>query len=640
MSCLRCSFLFCHRHTRARARAHTHTHTHTTHSNKSALLESGSSVEQVRSSILAAAAGGNQYQTASRGAHVESSPRLSTRARCIADPTACARVPRFALADSVAVPVLREADCYRTHWHYVRYLADHQLPRIRPSLAAAPPTPPPYPQPVVNISLQEASLVAIQPAQASWTLSLQLLLKWSDTRLLSSTVNPCGADIFDAEMLSGRRVTWQPSLARNTSVSVGGQIEHKRLNASLGTISLSLHSHADWLAHPTRTALTGSEIYRFTASILYRDVALNEAGPWAGEARGEVSSTAWKRDFMFALSRGNASIASGSLLSDVSASDGGLGSDKVQVTTSGGEQVQGLQVKVQGEVEGYDVIVAHAYVDSIGFHLVVYCELVQTGRLFQIVAPLACIILMVLAASSLSSGTPELLGPKILTNTLALLALSFLGSHPDLTFATSPSPSTSVPPPPWLVALNLGAQCLVLAVAVAACVAYRAYMSDTAQLHTVGINNLIAQAKLKDRQRLASLLETGLVGASLSVYVCMVLSLYFDAREPSEPQRRDLPQAVLKRMGQPGISRAMRILAGLLTGACIGPFVIEIMLHHCAWPWQRRAAQVQPRSGETAESSHNNGENSGAPSQSDSKKNGTEGWPEKSKKQSWVSPEG
>ena len=161
------------------------------------------------------------------------------------------------------------------------------------------------------------------------------------------------------------------------------------------------------------------------------------------------------------------------------------GSDKVQVTTSGGEQVQGLQVKVQGEVEGYDVIVAHAYVDPIGFHLVVYCELVQTGRLFQIVAPLACIILMVLAASSLSSGTPELLGPKILTNTLALLALSFFGSHPDLTFATSPSPSTSVPPPPWLVALNLGAQCLVVAVAVAACVAYRAYMSDTAILAIV-----------------------------------------------------------------------------------------------------------------------------------------------------------
>ncbi len=74
---------------------------------------------------------------------------------------------------------------------------------------------------------------------------------------------------------------------------------------------------------------------------------------------------------------------------------------------------------------GYELVVARAYVDEKGFHLEFYCAETGRGRDYEIVAPLAIVLVMALLASTLSSGTPELLGPKILVQTLAVLAGTF-----------------------------------------------------------------------------------------------------------------------------------------------------------------------------------------------------------------------
>jgi len=55
-------------------------------------------------------------------------------------------------------------------------------------------------------------LVSINPRTTSFSLSLSLQLSWTDLRLLSSTNNPCGAFLFEAEQIAGRRVSWEPSL--------------------------------------------------------------------------------------------------------------------------------------------------------------------------------------------------------------------------------------------------------------------------------------------------------------------------------------------------------------------------------------------------------------------------------------------
>jgi len=64
---------------------------------------------------------------------------------------------------------------------YVKYLAEHQLPRTKPFLATAPPTPPPHALPTVNVTIQNATLLAVRPAVSSVTLSLALQLEWLDS---------------------------------------------------------------------------------------------------------------------------------------------------------------------------------------------------------------------------------------------------------------------------------------------------------------------------------------------------------------------------------------------------------------------------------------------------------------------------
>ena len=62
----------------------------------------------------------------------------------------------------------------------MRYLAHHQLPRTKPFLSTAPPTPSPYALPLVNISIEKAVLLAVQPVKSSVTLALSLQLLWHD----------------------------------------------------------------------------------------------------------------------------------------------------------------------------------------------------------------------------------------------------------------------------------------------------------------------------------------------------------------------------------------------------------------------------------------------------------------------------
>ncbi len=63
-------------------------------------------------------------------------------------------------------------------------------------------------------------LVSINPRTTSFSLSLSLQLSWTDLRLLSSTNNPCGAFLFEAEQIAGRRVSWEPSLRPSMSLLV------------------------------------------------------------------------------------------------------------------------------------------------------------------------------------------------------------------------------------------------------------------------------------------------------------------------------------------------------------------------------------------------------------------------------------
>ena len=53
--------------------------------------------------------------------------RLSPRGRCIGDAGVCAKVARLGRSDSTGVVVSEESDCYRSAWHYHKYLADHQV---------------------------------------------------------------------------------------------------------------------------------------------------------------------------------------------------------------------------------------------------------------------------------------------------------------------------------------------------------------------------------------------------------------------------------------------------------------------------------------------------------------------------------
>lgn len=78
----------------------------------------------VLEALLASSAGGLSYPGASAAASsasvggVEKAGvvRLSPRSRCISDPSVCARVPRFGLADSVGVVIRQEKDCYASRW--------------------------------------------------------------------------------------------------------------------------------------------------------------------------------------------------------------------------------------------------------------------------------------------------------------------------------------------------------------------------------------------------------------------------------------------------------------------------------------------------------------------------------------------
>ena len=64
-------------------------------------------------------------------------------------------------------------------------------------------------------------------------------------RLLSSLSNPCGAEVFNAELVAGRRVSWEPSLTRNTSVlrSMTTDLAEKTLSSS-GLVRLSRHARS------------------------------------------------------------------------------------------------------------------------------------------------------------------------------------------------------------------------------------------------------------------------------------------------------------------------------------------------------------------------------------------------------------
>jgi hypothetical protein len=78
----------------------------------------------VLEALLASSAGGLSYPGTSAAASsasvggVEKAGvvRLSPRSRCISDPSVCARVPRFGLADSVGVVIRQEKDCYASRW--------------------------------------------------------------------------------------------------------------------------------------------------------------------------------------------------------------------------------------------------------------------------------------------------------------------------------------------------------------------------------------------------------------------------------------------------------------------------------------------------------------------------------------------
>ena len=60
---------------------------------------------------------------------------LSPRTRCVKNTETCSKLPRYARADSVGVLLTREAHCYRSPWHYTKYLAEQQLPRTRRSFS-------------------------------------------------------------------------------------------------------------------------------------------------------------------------------------------------------------------------------------------------------------------------------------------------------------------------------------------------------------------------------------------------------------------------------------------------------------------------------------------------------------------------
>jgi hypothetical protein len=47
-----------------------------------------------------------------------------------------------------------------------------------------------------------------------------------------------------------------------------------------------------------------------------------------------------------------------------------------------------------------------------------------------------------------------------------------------------------------------------------------------------------------------------------------------------------LPDAVLKRLGRRGGALAVKLFGALLACGSIGPYILEIVLYRCLWPWK------------------------------------------------------
>lgn len=119
----------------------------------------------------------------------------------------------------------------------------------------------------------------------------------------------------------------------------------------------------------------------------------------------------------------------------------------------------------------------------------------------------------------------------------------------------------------------------------AACLSYRLYLLETSK-PAIGVDNLIVQARIKDRQRLAKLLEAGLVGAASSAYASCVAALYLAAREPSNiAGEAALPDAVRERLSRQGMSLAVSVLGACVGFGSIAPYLLEVLLHECPWPF-------------------------------------------------------
>eukprot|EP00961_Rhodomonas_salina_P040858 549041-Rhodomonas_salina.2 len=106
----------------------------------------------------------------------------------------------------------------RSGQEYTLFIAASLLPLTPPALQTPPPS---SPQASVLVSTQVSSLslLSIDASSSSFTLSGSFTLSWTDLRLASSLSNPAGSAVLDAEAVLGRRVTWEPPLHRNSSLS-------------------------------------------------------------------------------------------------------------------------------------------------------------------------------------------------------------------------------------------------------------------------------------------------------------------------------------------------------------------------------------------------------------------------------------